>query len=81
MKTTESVRQWLVSYLAEIFTIQPTEVDTSVTFTEWGLESGIAMGLVGELEQWIGFELPLDILMQYPTIDSLSEYVSTATRL
>ena len=70
-------KEWLVKYISDLLTIHPTEVDTSATLDEYGLESGVSMGLFAEFEQWMGSELPLRILEQSPSIDYLAAYVST----
>ena len=72
-----SAKEWLVKYLSDLLKISAVEIDTSVTFDEYGLDSGVSMGLLADFEQWIGSELPLSILEQAPSIDYLAAYVRT----
>jgi acyl carrier protein len=77
MVTETSAKEWLIKYLSDLLKIHPGEIDTSATFDEYGLESGVSMGLLAEFEQWMRSELPLGILEQSPSIDYLAAYVST----
>ncbi len=77
MVSETAAKEWLVKYLSDLLTIHPSEVDTSATLDEYGLESGVSMGVFAEFEQWMGSELPLRILEQSPSIDYLAAYVST----
>jgi acyl carrier protein len=77
MVTEISAKQWLIKYLSDLLKIHPGEIDTSATFDEYGLESGLSMGLLAEFERWMGSELPLKILEQAPSIDNLAAYVRT----
>ena len=72
-----SAKEWLATYLAELLKIHPTEVDTSETFDQYGLDSGLSMGLLAEFERWMGSELPIRILEQSLSIDYLAAYVRT----
>jgi len=40
------------------------------------LDSVAAVGLAGELEDWLDVELPATILWDYPTIAALAEYLA-----
>ena len=72
-----SAKEWLVKYVSDLLRIRPTEVDTSATFDEYGLDSGISMGLLAEFERWLGSELPLSILEHSPSIDELAACATT----
>ena len=72
-----SAKEWLVKYVSDLLRIQPTEVDTSAPFDEYGLDSGISMGLLAEFERWSGSELPLSFLEHSPSIDELAASAAT----
>lgn len=75
-KTREEIKFWLVSYLANLLEIKADEVDTTIPFDRYGLDSVVAVGLTGDLEDWMGCAIDPTILYDYPTIDSLVNYLS-----
>ncbi len=75
-RTQIEIQEWIVSYISELLEVNPAELDTSVPFDHYGLDSAAAVGLTGELEDWLGQELEPILLYDYPTIDALSEYLS-----
>ena len=76
MFTQETIKNWLINYLAQLTEVPAREIDTKATFSEYGLESGIAMGLVGDFEKWLNVELPIDVLFDHPSVEALTIYVS-----
>jgi acyl carrier protein len=77
MVSETSAKEWLLKYLSDLLKVPPSEIDTSATFDEYGLESGVSMALLAEFEEWMGSELPLSILDHAPSIDYLAAYVRT----
>ena len=75
-KTREEIKLWLVSYLANLLKVEPDEVDTTIPFDRYGLDSVVAVGLTGDLEDWLGCEIDPTILYDYPTIESLVQRLS-----
>lgn len=69
----QTIQAWLVSYLSELLEIEPTEIDVQVPFERYGLDSSAAIGLTGDLENFLGYEVEPTILYDYPTIEILSE--------
>lgn len=69
----EMIQVWLVSYLSELLEIEPTEIDVQVPFERYGLDSSAAIGLTGDLGNFLGYEVEPTILYDYPTIEILSE--------
>ncbi len=74
-KTTE-IQAWLVSYLAELLEIEPDEIDVTVPFDRYGLDSTAAVGLTSDLEDWLGSELDPTLIYDYPTIEALAKQVA-----
>jgi acyl carrier protein len=66
------IRQWLIAKLSKVVGIPITDVDPTLNFVEYGLDSMQAVRLSGDLERWMGFELPPILLYDYPTIDELA---------
>src|SRR6266480_2109349 len=71
----ESVQTWLVAKLAEHLEIEPAEIDIAEPFASYGLASVEAVGLSGELEDWLGRSLAPTLLYDYPSIGNLARYL------
>ena len=72
----EEIQTWLVSYLSELLEIEPSEVDVAIPFDRYGLDSSAAVGMTGDLEEWLGSELDPTLMYDYPTIEALAEHLS-----
>ena len=73
----EEIQDWIVSYLADLLEIEPEEVDVTIPFDRYGLDSSAAVGLTGELADWLGRSIEPTLLYDYPTVGSLVEYLAT----
>ena len=70
------IEDWIVAYMADLLEIDPEEIDTALTFDRYGLDSSAAVGLTGDLEDWLGIEIDPTLLYDYPTIDSLATHLA-----
>lgn len=70
------IQAWIVSYLAELLEIDPDEVDATIPFDSYGLDSSAAVGMTGDLEDWLGCKLDPTLLYDYPTIEGLAHHLS-----
>ena len=70
------IRQWLVAQLADRLELDPTQIDVNKPLAEYGLNSATAVGISGELQEWLGRSLPVTLLYDYPTIAALSQFLS-----
>jgi acyl carrier protein len=71
------IQAWIVSYLAELLEVEPHEVDVKIPFDRFGLDSSAAVGMTGDLEDWLGMEVEPTLLFDYPTIEVLVQYLSS----
>ncbi|WP_426546848.1 aminotransferase class I/II-fold pyridoxal phosphate-dependent enzyme [Dapis sp. BLCC M126] len=71
----ENIKSWLVSQLAERLEVDTSEIDIERDFIDYGLNSIEVVNLSGELENLLGRRLPPTLLLDYPTIESLAEYL------
>lgn len=74
--TAVETQDWIVAYLAELLEIEPDEVDVTIPFDRYGLDSSAAVGLTGDLEDWLGRELDPTLLYDYPTVEALVQHLS-----
>lgn len=75
-KTKEDVEEWLIEKIAEVTKKSASDIETDVQLIDYGINSVDAVRLSGDLEDWVGSELPASIVFQYPTISALAEYLS-----
>lgn len=76
MLTKEEMQKELVSRFAEELGLEEKGIDVGKDFNEYGLSSVTAVGLVGELEEWLKQELSPTLILEYPTIESLAQYLT-----
>ena len=76
-KSVEEIRTWLMEKVAYLVAVSPDELDIYATFDTYGLGSREAIGLSGDIEDWLGVRLAPSILYQYTTIDSLARHLAT----
>ena len=75
--TAAEIQAWLVSYLAELLEIESDEIDVTIPFDRYGLDSSAAIALTGDLEDWLLTELDPTLMYDYPTIEALANQVAS----
>ncbi|MBD2279361.1 acyl carrier protein [Aphanizomenon flos-aquae] len=76
MKTQQQISQWIKTYLADILEIDADKIDENYEFERFGLNSSAAVSLVGDLEEWLGFELSPSLFFEFNTIAQVSTYLA-----
>ncbi|MEM8673189.1 MAG: acyl carrier protein [Cyanobacteria bacterium P01_G01_bin.67] len=77
------IQSWIVSYVAELLEVEADSINIKVPFDTYGLDSSMAIGLIGDLEDWLeqknGYKLRLDptLLYSYPTIETLVKQLAS----
>ncbi|MEM8805129.1 MAG: acyl carrier protein [Cyanobacteria bacterium P01_G01_bin.38] len=69
------IQTWMVSYLADALEMESDDVETDVPFDSYGLDSSAAIGMTGELEDWLGSEVDPTVIYDYPTVQALAQYL------
>ena len=75
--STPEIQDWIVSYIAELLEVEPELVDPTISFDRYGLDSSAAYALTGDLEDWLGREIDPTAIYDYPTVEALSEHLSS----
>ncbi len=78
--STEEIKAWLTNYLADILEIKAEEVSTKINFDDYGLDSALAIGLTGDLEQYLEKKINPTVIYNYTNIESLSNYLADKTQ-
>jgi acyl carrier protein len=71
----DSLKSWLIAWLAGEQGVEPETIDPSQTFLSYGMDSVQAMSLVGDLETMLRRRLPPTLAWDYPTIDALAQHL------
>ncbi len=69
------IQTWISTYIADLLSIHSDQIDITVPFDRYGLDSSAAVGMTGDLEDWIGIELDPTLLYDYPTITALAQHL------
>lgn len=71
------VEEWLSEKVASRLGVPASEINREQFFDEFGLDSTEALVLAGELEAWIGMEMPTTALWYHPTIRDLAAFITS----
>ena len=74
--TATEIQTWQITYLANVLEIDAEEIDIAVPFDRYGLDSSVAVGMSGDLEDWLGYEFDPTLLYDYPTIEALARHIA-----
>jgi acyl carrier protein len=72
----DSLKSWLVDWLAEALAMDGRQIDQSQPFLSYGLDSVQAMSMVGDLEATFGGRLPPTLAWDYPSVDAMAEHLA-----
>lgn len=73
----EKIQNWLKSYVASILKSNSNQVDIRVPFDRYGLDSSTTVGMLVDLEDWLGCRLEPTLIYDYPTIQSLAKHLDS----
>lgn len=74
--TAAEIQAWIISYLAELLEIDPDEVETTIPFDRYGLDSSAVVAITGEIEERFGCEVDPTLLYDYPTIKAVAHQLA-----
>ncbi|MBE9128727.1 MULTISPECIES: acyl carrier protein [unclassified Coleofasciculus] len=78
--TAADIQSWFVSYLSDLLDIPPDEIEVTIPFERYGLDSSVAVGMTGDLQDWLGSNVDPTLLYDYPTIESLAAYLADESK-
>lgn len=74
--TSKHIRAYLCAAVAEHKRVSPQEIDTAATFASLGLGSLEGVQLAGQLQEWLGREVPPTVFWDHPSIDLLGAFLA-----
>ncbi len=72
----EEIQNWLMDRLAERLKVDRSQIDIDRPFASFGLDSAAAVGISGDLEEWLGRRLSPTLIYSYPTVSALATHLS-----
>lgn len=75
-RTTAEIQGWIASYMAELLEVDPDEIDTRIPFDRYGFDSSVAIGMTGDLEDWLGCTLDPTLVYDYTTVEALAQHLA-----
>jgi acyl carrier protein len=70
------IQNWLQIRIAESIQAKADDIDATLPFSYYGLDSVASVSISGELEIWLGRKLPQTLTWDYPSIDLLSTFLA-----
>jgi acyl carrier protein len=67
---------WCVAYLAKSLDLVPERIDPHTKFTRLGMDSAASVFLVSDLEEWLGLELSVEVIVEHQTPAALAHYLA-----
>jgi acyl carrier protein len=72
----QELREWLVTFVADVLDISPDEVDPAAPWESLGVDSAMTLVLVADLSVVLGRDVrPVEVLAN-PTINAVVEHVT-----
>jgi len=70
------ILDWCMAYLARTFKTPVDRIRPHAKFARLGMDSAASVFFLMELEEWLGVELPTEIVFECPTPAELARYVA-----
>ncbi|XXY46356.1 AMP-binding protein [Sorangium sp. So ce269] len=76
LETRAAITRWLVARLVNRLGIDETLTDLRQPFSHYGIDSADAIDLAADLGEWLGRDLPANVLYAHPTIEDLINFLA-----
>ncbi len=74
--TVRDIQQWIINWVAQALQLTPQQIDPQRPFADYGLDSVIAVELVEQLGRWLGKEIEMTLVWNFPSIASAAAYLA-----
>ena len=72
----EEVAGWCTRFIADRLNIEYRDINPEMEFDDFGLDSALITEMLIELEEWLGIELPPQIIFAESTVSKLSRVIA-----
>ncbi|MFF3372946.1 acyl carrier protein [Streptomyces sp. NPDC002680] len=73
--TEDAIRAWMVDYLRNKLSVDPSHVDTTRSFEDYGLDSRAGIQMCGKLEKFVELRLSPALLYEHSSIDAVAAHL------
>jgi acyl carrier protein len=77
MKTKDEIKLWLAKRLGDELKLPAEKLDPEKPFAEYGIDSASAIGVVADLEDYLGQPLDPNLFYSNPSIAELAEHLGS----
>lgn len=74
-RSEKEIQEWLLKNVSQMLGKKAEEIEINKDLQNYGLSSMAAVGLSGELEDWLGRKLNPSLVLQQRTIASIARYL------
>tara|TARA_R110000824_G_scaffold139589_2_gene304805 strand:+ start:264 stop:626 length:363 start_codon:yes stop_codon:yes gene_type:complete len=75
-KTQEEVQEWIVQWLVDIASVTRESIELDKPFSDYHLDSLTAAEFSDDIHDWLGVEVPITLVWNYPTLADMTRYLS-----
>lgn len=75
-RTKDEIARWCIAFVTNNLDIPASKIDLSSEFESFGLDSAATVGLVVELEEWLGRPVDPTVVFEHPTIAALAGHLA-----
>jgi acyl carrier protein len=75
-RSQDEIARWCIDFICSNLDIPASKVDLSSEFESFGLDSAATVGLVIELEEWLGRPVDPTVVFEHPTIAALAGHLA-----
>ncbi|MDK2122758.1 acyl carrier protein [Parachitinimonas caeni] len=69
----DQIIDWLRQYIGDVLALPEDEIDIDASFQQLGLDSSAAVGMTGDLADWLGRDIDAAAAYDHPTIRGLAK--------
>ncbi len=81
VRSESDISDWLIDSLSKLMDCPPGDVMVDESVTSLGIDSMQYVGLIGDLEEWLGCRFTDNPLIDYPSVQTLSAFVAAQLKL
>ena len=75
-RSADEIQDWIVQQLCDNLQMTPDQIDIGAPLESYAMDSAMAIGLTGDLEDWLGKRVEPTVFYDYPTIEEVSEHLA-----
>jgi acyl carrier protein len=79
-RTPAAIEKWLCEKVGELLDIEARHIDAHQPMSSFGIDSVMAMSIIGELEVWLDTDLPPDLMGDFETVADLSQFLANMNK-